>query len=145
MTVLELTTQVRQRGFPSKSKALHKLVGKNVYMLAAKKVLQRSTDQSGYVVPPTSAGKLAAKPNFKGTALKPKTKPAQRTPLHVVLTQILEKKSTPMTGSKLAQEALEAGYQTSSKSFVQSVWTALGIMKNVENLKGQGYRLKRGK
>jgi hypothetical protein len=50
-----------------------------------------------------------------------------------------------MTGGELAQAALKAGYRTSSKHFAQSVWTALGLMKNVENLKGQGYRLKRGK
>jgi chromosome segregation ATPase len=41
LTVLQLTEQVKQRRFRSKSKALHKLVGKNVYALAAKGGLQR--------------------------------------------------------------------------------------------------------
>ena len=59
--------------------------------------------------------------------------------------QILQEQSRPMTGGALAQEALKAGYLTSSKNFAQSVWTALGLMKTVENVKGQGYRLKRGK
>ena len=62
-----------------------------------------------------------------------------------MLTQILRRQSKPITGSELAREALEAGYLTSTKNFAQSVWTALGLMKNVENVKGQGYRLKRGK
>jgi hypothetical protein len=45
----------------------------------------------------------------------------------------------------MAAEALKAGYKTTSKRFVHSVWTMLGTMDNVENVKGQGYRLKRGK
>ena len=32
----------------------------------------------------------------------------------------------------------------SSKDFTDVVWTALGQMKNVENVKGQGWRLKKG-
>jgi hypothetical protein len=45
----------------------------------------------------------------------------------------------------LAEEALKAGYKTTSKRFVDTIWTMLGTMNNVENVKGQGYRLKRGK
>jgi hypothetical protein len=66
-------------------------------------------------------------------------------PLRELLTQILQKHSKPLSGSALAEAALNAGYLTSSKHFVDSVWTALGGMKNVENIKGQGYRLKRSK
>jgi hypothetical protein len=65
--------------------------------------------------------------------------------LKPLLAQILQKSTKPMTGSELAQAALQAGYRTTSKRFVDSVWTALTNMKNVENVKGQGYRLKRGK
>jgi hypothetical protein len=65
--------------------------------------------------------------------------------LKPLLAQILQKSTEPMTGSELAQAALEAGYRTTSKRLVDSVWTALTNMKNVENVKGQGYRLKRGK
>jgi hypothetical protein len=62
-----------------------------------------------------------------------------------VLTQILKKMGTPLTGSELAEEALKAGYRTTSKRFVDNIWTMLSHMDNVENVKGQGYRLKRGK
>jgi hypothetical protein len=82
LTVLELTQQAKQRGFPSKSKALHKLVGKTVYMSAAKGVLQRATDQSGYLVAPTGDGKAAlkgaAKPSTKGAVPKPKIKASSK-------------------------------------------------------------------
>jgi hypothetical protein len=177
LTVLQLTEKVKQRHFRSKSKALHKLVGKNVYALAAKGGLLRAADQSGFLVSPTGHGRAATKsspkPSIKGAVPQTKTRPAKaavpalatvkpkpavkeaakrasgakppQKPLRQVLTEILKKMGTPMTGSDLAQEALEAGYQTSSKNFAQAVWTALGIMDNVENVKGQGYRLKRGK
>src|SRR5258708_6151438 len=36
LTVQQITEEVKRRGFPSKSQALHKLVGKNVYALATK-------------------------------------------------------------------------------------------------------------
>jgi len=38
---------------------------------------------------------------------------------------------------------LATGYQTKSKDFTGVVWTALGQMNNVENVKGQGWRLKK--
>jgi hypothetical protein len=70
---------------------------------------------------------------------------APQKPLREVLTQILKKMGTPLTGSELAEEALKAGYRTTSKRFVDNIWTMLSHMDNVENVKGQGYRLKRGK
>jgi hypothetical protein len=39
---------------------------------------------------------------------------------------------------------LATGYQTTSKNFTDVVWTALGQMKDAENVKGQGRRLKKG-
>ncbi len=51
--------------------------------------------------------------------------------------------SKPLSGSKLAQRALAAGYKTQSTKFVDLVWTALGQMDNVERLPQQGYRLKK--
>jgi hypothetical protein len=177
LTVLQLTEQVKQRRFPSKSKALHKLVGKNVYTLAAKGDVRRATDQSGFLVAPASNGKAAAKssakPNIKGTVPQTKAGPAKaagsalttakpkpavreaakrasgakppQKPLREVLTEILKKIGAPLTGSELAEEALKAGYHTTSKRFVDSIWTMLSNMDNVENVKGQGYRLKRSK
>jgi hypothetical protein len=177
LTVLQLTEQVKQRRFPSRSKALHKLVGKNVYALAAKGGLQRSADQSGFLVQPSANGEAATKsspkPSIKGAVPQTKTGPTKaavsapvtakpkpavkeaakrasgakvaQKPLREVLTEILKKMGAPVTGSELAEEALKAGYHTTSKRFVDSIWTMLSTMDNVENVKGQGYRLKRSK
>ena len=178
LTVLQLTEQVKHRRFPSKSKALHKLVGKNVYALAAKGALQRMADQSAFLVARTAnrkaADKSSPKPSVKGTVQQTKTGPAKATgsapatakpkpavkaaaakrasgarppqkPLRQVLTEILKKMGMPLTGSELAEEALKAGYHTTSKHFIDAVWAMLSDMDNVENVKGQGYRLKRKK
>ena len=140
------------------------MVETRLWDLKNRGLVQRAPDQSGYILGPSANGPVAKAGTAKSTSPKTPAKTAQRkalaastvppatggkaatrVPLHVLLTQILHKQSKPMTGSVLAQEALKAGYVTSSKNFAQSVWTALGLMKNVENVKGQGYRLKRGK
>jgi hypothetical protein len=38
---------------------------------------------------------------------------------------------------------LATGYKTKSKGFTDVVWTALGQMKEAENVKGQDWRLKK--
>ena len=153
LTVQQITAAVKQRGFPSKSKALHKLVGKNVYGLATKGLLRRTDDYPAAFAVPSASGRSAsagvAKP--AKAALKGATRPASGLyagapmPLKQLLEQILQKSAKPMTGSELAAAALRAGYKTKSKRLVDAVWTALGNMKNVENVKGQGYRLKKSK
>src|SRR5262249_29465387 len=141
-----------------------KMVETRLWDLKKRGLVQRAADGSGYTLAPSANGPAPKSGTAKSAGTKtpaqatkrkapaaPAAKPASgggsanRLPLHVVLTQILRKQSRLMTGGELAQEALKAGYLTSSKNFAQSVWTALGIMKNVENVKGQGYRLKRGK
>jgi hypothetical protein len=65
--------------------------------------------------------------------------------LKQLLERFLQKSAKPMTGGELAAAALNAGYETTSKRLVDSVWTSLGNMKNVEKIKGEGYQLKRQK
>jgi hypothetical protein len=60
-----------------------------------------------------------------------------------VLTDILKNSRKPLSGSELAQRALAAGYHSGSEKFVDSVWSLLGQMANVEHVRGQGYRLKK--
>jgi len=136
MTVQQITEAVRKRRFPTKSKALHKLVGKNAYMMATKGILHRTKGHPAGFTVPKGAGKTAV-----ATAANAVT----QTPLKQLLERFLQKSAQPMTGSELAKEALQAGYRTTSKHFVDSVWTALANMKNVENIKGKGYRLKKSK
>ncbi|HTU23289.1 MAG TPA: hypothetical protein VMG10_34965 [Gemmataceae bacterium] len=87
---------------------------------------------SGKGASSTEAAK-AAKPGRRG----------RQTPLRVVLTNLLKKSHQPLSGSELAKRALKAGYKTTSEKFVDSVWTMLAQMDNVEHLPQQGYRLKK--
>jgi hypothetical protein len=61
----------------------------------------------------------------------------------VVLTSVLKSNRKPLSGSELAQRALAAGYKTKSEKFVDSVWSMLSQMENVEHLPQEGYRLKK--
>jgi hypothetical protein len=45
----------------------------------------------------------------------------------------------------LADAALKAGYRTASSHPADVVWAMPNQMDNVEHVKGQGYRLKKGK
>jgi hypothetical protein len=108
---------------------------------------------------PMSTPKLPAKPAKSEPAAKKTSgktaplpaaaktvKPAPRgrqPPLREVLTNVLKSSRKPLSGSELAQRALAAGYQSKSANFVDSVWSALGQMDNVEHLPRLGYRLKK--
>jgi hypothetical protein len=43
----------------------------------------------------------------------------------------------------LAEQVLATGYKTKSKTFTDVVWTALGQLEGVENVTGEGWRLKK--
>ncbi len=45
--------------------------------------------------------------------------------------------------SSLAERVLTQGYQTKSKDFTSVISVSLTKMDNVENVPGQGYRLKK--
>ena len=159
MSVLQLTQAVKRKGFKTTSKNPYKLVGKTVYTMAAKGRLRRAPDQSGFMAPTSGNGKAVLQAKSAGPKTKSKSAPAangvakittgakrsQQTPLRQLLEQILHRSNKPMTGGELAAEVVKAGYKSKSKRLADNVWTALGNMKNVENLKGQGYRLKQGK
>jgi hypothetical protein len=157
LTAKRLVQEVKRRGFKSSSAHFTKMVEARLWDLKKQGVVRRAAEQPGYILAPSSNGAVAKtgpakSPVQKGTAKAPAkaaklaagTK-SQQKPLREVLTEVLKKKGTPLTGSQLAAEALKAGYKTTSKRFVDSIWTMLGSMDHVENVKGQGYRLKRGK
>jgi hypothetical protein len=157
LTAKQLAKEVKRRGFKSSSAHFTKMVEARLGDLKKQGMIQRAADQPGYMLAPSSNGAVpksspAKSPVLKGSANGPaKTaKPSAgakspQKPLREVLTQVLKKKGMPLTGSQLASEVLKAGYKTTSKRFVDTIWTMLGSMDNVENVKGQGYRLKRGK
>jgi hypothetical protein len=85
----------------------------------------------------------------KGTAAPPKESAGKTAPkpggvsLRELLTRLLSESKRPLKAKELAEQALAAGYQTTSKDFVNVVWVALGKMDHLENVPGQGYRLKK--
>ena len=167
LTAKHLVQEVKRRGFKSSSANFTKMVETRLWDLKKQGVVQRAPDQLGYVLAASSNGPVlkpgpaksldkkgsakAPARSAKGkTAAPPAANQAARAkapqkPLREVLTQVLKKMGTPLTGSELADEVLKAGYRTTSKRFVDNIWTMLGHMDNVENVKGQGYRLKRRK
>ena len=157
LTAKHLVQEVQRRGFKSSSPHFTKMVEARLWDLKKRGLVHRAADQPGYILAPSSNGAVPKPGPAKSPAQKGSKKPAAKAakpsagakslqkPLREVLTEVLKKKGTPLTGSQLAEEALKAGYKTTSKRFVDSIWTMLGTMDNVENVKGQGYRLKRAK
>jgi hypothetical protein len=170
MTVKELAREEKRRGLKSKSDNFKKIVETRVYALRMKGILKRAADQPGFILARTTA-RVPASTTTPKPALKPSGQPQQsgqktsngkpatsasgksspkasainRVPLRVVLTEVLKKSNKPMTGSELATQALRAGYRTDSNRFADVVWVMLNRMENVEQVPGQGYRLKKTK
>jgi cell division septum initiation protein DivIVA len=153
--VAELSDELVRRKYPTTSTNLPKMVGIKVADLINKGVLKRSEGQEGVTLAQakkasTTPAKTAATktPASNGqasrdgsTGKQPRT--TETPPLRDVLTELLRASKKPLKAKELASQALARGYKTKSKTFVDSVWTALGQMKNVENVRGEGYRLKR--
>jgi hypothetical protein len=161
LTVKQLTDEAKRRGFQSRSGNFARLMETRLQELKKKGIVRRAANQPGYTLaqatkektpksgPTKSAGqgatpKIPAKPV---ASAKPaaSSKATKQPLLREVLTQILKKSGRSMTGGELAEAALKGGYRTTSPRLVDSVWVALNKMDNVEHVKGQGYRLKKGK
>jgi hypothetical protein len=56
--------------------------------------------------------------------------------------QVLAKTSRPLSAQELADRVVANGYETKSKDLKNVIWVAAGKLENVENIKGEGYRLK---
>jgi hypothetical protein len=162
MTVPELAEEVVRRNFPTTSRNIPNLVGDATKKLVKRGVFRRSKDKPGVVLAKPVADRKAPTTKKAATPPKPttpKSRPAaknaaapttadkqkSRSTLRAVLTELLAKAKQPVLARDLAEQALAAGYQTKSETFIDSVWTALGQMDNVEKVKGQGYRLKKKK
>jgi hypothetical protein len=156
ITVGELTEKVRGARFPTTSGNLSKMVGNKVGELVKKGLLRRAAGQRGVVLPASGARAPAAKAASDGkggggaaaapraaTPARPAGKRAAGS-LRELLLKLLARSTRPMKAKELAEQVLASGYQTQSKDFVNVIWVALGKMDELENVKGQGYRLKRG-
>jgi hypothetical protein len=160
MTVKTLTEEAQRRNYVTTSKNLAALVDTRISEMIKKGLVRRAKNQPGVVaVPspakvPTAPAKVARpaakKPVKKTVKIKaPAAKPtagAQSGPsLTTLIEKILSKSSEPMPARELGAKVLATGYQTKSKDFTNVIWVAVAKMKNVENVAGRGYRLKKAK
>jgi hypothetical protein len=157
MTAKQRAEELARRRFPTISWNLTNVVQVRLKDLVRKGVFRRAAGQPGVIPgkapvgpkappPPTEGrGRAAAatkRPTAKGAA-QASAPGAGWTPLRVLLTDLLGKSRRPLPARELAAQALAAGYRTKSRDFTDVVRTALGQMGNVENVKGQGWRLTR--
>jgi hypothetical protein len=162
MTARLLVEEAKRRGYQPTSQDPIKAVENRLQVLKSQGIVQRASGQPGFIlVSPmngakkkkrkasqpaeTSTQKVSAKPAKSEPTVKtpqPRRRGGQP-PLRVVLTNILKSSRKPLSGSELAERALKAGYKTKSEKFVDSVWSMLGQMDNVEHLPQKGYQLKK--
>jgi hypothetical protein len=152
--IKELVREVERRQYVTRSGNLRKLVENRVRDLVQKGVFRRTADRGVLLlVKPSPTEKPSTAPHKKQTrSAKPvQAKAATAQPsgrlgqpsLRESLLKVLEKSRRPLSARELGQQVLAGGYQTKSQDFTNVVWVALGKMSNVQNLPGQGWRLKR--
>jgi hypothetical protein len=157
LTARELGEQLLRGGFPTKSTNITNLVQNRLSDLVKRGVFGRAAGQPGVILAQPGGRAKAAPKAQPGGPAKPKeaarqtaapsSKPRLRKgqpSLRSVLTELLKKSRKPVAARDLAAQVLATGYQTRSKDFTDVVWTALGQLEGVENVKGQGWRLKKG-
>lgn len=163
MTARQLSEEARRRGFPLSGRNPVKSVESRLQEMKHKHLVQRASNQPGYVLTSSTHGAKAGKPKIsapapkhdgKATAKPIKPVPSSKTappaqqgkqlPLRQALTNVLKNKSGKfLSGSDLAELVLASGYKTKSTKFVDAVWAMLGQMDSVEHIRGKGYRLKK--
>lgn len=141
MTAREFGKELKRRKYPTTSSNITNLVQTRLTNLVKQGVFRRAEGRPGVVLSATTNGSPSPAPTKK-TAKRGRRK-GQPT-LASLLTKLLQKSRKPVAAHDLAEQVLATGYQTSSKNFIDVVWTALGQLKVAENVKGQGWRLKKG-
>jgi hypothetical protein len=160
LTIKELVGEVERSPYVTRSGNLRKLVENRVRELTQKGRVRRTADQRLLLlVRPASTGKSSAAPSKRKTTspkqrqarastARPATTaqaaaPVKQPSLREVLLSLLGKSRRPLSARELGEQVLASGYQTKSQDFTNVVWVALGKLPNVQNLPGQGWRLKR--
>ena len=142
MSLKDLVDGVIRHKYPTTAKDLNAMIKNRVSELVQAKLLKRVADQRGVVV----LGK-ASKDATTGFAAKPAasanaTGPKQKLSLKEAMIQVLAKSSRPLPAQEIAHLVIANGYQSKSKDLKNVIWVCAGKMKNIENVKGEGYRLK---
>jgi hypothetical protein len=169
LTASQVVAETKRQGRRRTWAHFPKAVERRMSVLRQRGILKRVPNQPGYVLaqqpaPQSAAAKPAARatrpigaaPRSQPSVMAGKqatmpipgkstagAKPARRTPLRKLLTQILSRSDMPLTGSELAARAKQAGYRSSSKNFADVVWVEVRKIKSVEHVPNQGYRLKK--
>jgi hypothetical protein len=149
-----LAEELVRRRFPTTSGNITNLVQNRLSELVKRGVFRRAKGQPGVIMGQQTNGAVPAKKAPAAKAAARKTAPAKapsqpgqrkgQPSLRSLLTEILQKGRKPVAARDLAEQVLATGYKTKSKDFIDVVWTALGQLEGVENVKGQGWRLKKG-
>jgi hypothetical protein len=158
MTVSELAKEAKRRGFRTKSKNFAKNVESRAYDLQKRGLIRHPEGRPGYELNggarPTPArrakqskatGAEHGSASARSVQLSFAKFGGNRLPLHEVVTNILGKSQSPLPAGEVAKRVLASGYRTKSKDFRDVMWVTLGKLKNVENVPGIGWRLKRGR
>jgi hypothetical protein len=155
ITVKELAQELVRRKYPTTSRNIVRMVNNRVSDLVQKGFLRRAGDRPGVVLGqpratvkrPTAKAPGGSHRDGQQRAMAASLgKPGGEQPsLRAVLTQVLDQSPRPLPARELAAQVKASGYRTKSKDFVSVIWVAVSRMDNVENVPGQGYRLKRSK
>ena len=146
MTASQLSKELIRMKFPTKSQNLANLVQARMNDLLKKGLVRKAENQPGVVLasgvaangqPPRASGRRGRPPGRRGP------RATGQPSLAKMIVSVLEKSSRPMKGRELAERVLAAGYKTTSKNPAALMWAVLNRLPNVENVPGQGYRLKR--
>jgi hypothetical protein len=150
VTIKELVSEVVRRHYPSTSKNLPKTIETRVSELVNKGLLRRAPDQAGVLPGRTPLSAKTQKPT-KASVSKPAATttaaaaPAQDLTLAAAVTKVLASSAKPLTARALADKVLALGYRSKSKDFLNVIGAGISKMDNVAHVKGEGYRLKKGK
>ncbi len=149
LTSKELASEVVRRHYPSTSRNLPKTVETRVSELVNRGLLRRAPDQAGVLPGGMPTPKKSSSPARAGAA-KPATAAPAGPPaageltLAAAVTKVLAASAKPLTARALAERVLALGYRSASKDFINVIWAGMHKMANVQHVKGQGYRLKKG-
>jgi hypothetical protein len=156
VTVKQLAEEVVRRKFPTTSKNIPPMVRTRLQELVSDGICRHAQDRPGFVltnpnsVPEAMTFRAAAgiKRRKRGGRRRKAARQAgsngrQKRSLQSILGDLLARSRQPVPARDLAEQAKAEGYETRSENFTNVVWVMLGKMENVENVPGEGYRLRR--
>lgn len=144
LTAGQISEELTQRQIQTTSTNLRALVQNRLSELVKKGILRLAPGRKGVVLKKHAGRPIGSTTEAATqTTEQPHLRNGQPS-LRSLLTDLLAKRKKPMAARDLAEKVLATGYKTKSKNFASVVWTTLGSMEGVENVKGKGWLLKKG-